>query len=92
MMSESTASRLDRVGREQRREERQRSSTSASASSSLVSSSSITPSSSSIQSPIVDTVTTSNDEPQIPNNIENENSESHISTSSSETGTKYLLN
>ena len=84
-MSESTASRLDRVGREQRREERQRTSTSVTASSNLVSSTSLTSSSSPSQSPIAARVT-SHSEQQGFSNSDNVNGEDEVSTSTLEPG------
>ena len=85
-MSESTASRLDRVGREQRREERQRASSTASASSSIVSSSSVPLSSTSHQSSITSTVSANNDDPQDSYKGNMDSEDSHISTSTSEAG------
>ena len=85
-MSESTASRLDRVGREQRREERQRSSTTGQVSSNLVSSSALNTSSSSNQSQVVSRSTKNTDGPQSSESIDIENSDSQISTSTLEAG------
>ena len=85
-MSESTASRLDRVGREQRREERQRSSSAAQTSSSAVSSSSTPSLSSSEQSSTSAIVTPSNDQSQDQLKCEIANDDNAISTSNLETG------
>ena len=85
-MSESTASRLDRVGREQRREERQRSSSAAQTSSSAVSSSSTPSLSSSEQSSTSAIVTPSNDQSQAQLKCEIANDDNAISTSNLETG------
>ena len=85
-MSESTASRIDRVGREQRREERQRTSTSSgNASSNSVSSTSFISSSSPNQSPIAPK-TTSQYENQIASNSEESSCEGAVSTSTLEQG------
>ena len=85
-MSESTASRLDRVGREQRREERQRSSSAAQTSSSAVSSSSTPSLSSSEQSSASAIVSPSNDQSQDQHKCEIANDDNAISTSNLETG------
>ena len=85
-MSESTASRIDRVGREQRREERQRTSTSSgNASSNSVSSTSFISSSSPNQSPIAPK-TASHYENQIVGNSEESTCEAAVSTSTYEQG------
>ena len=95
-MSESTASRLDRVGREQRREERQRSSTTGQVSSNLVSSSALNTSSSSNQSQVVSRSTKNTDDPQSSESIDIENSDSQILTAPQDTkpsfeGNNYIL-
>ena len=85
-MSESTASRIDRVGREQRREERQRTSTSSgNASSNSVSSTSYISSSSPNQSPIAPK-TTSHYENQIASNSEETSCEGSVPTSTFDQG------
>lgn len=90
-MSESTASRIDRVGREQRREERQRTSTSgSSASSNLVSSTSFTSSSSPNQSPIAPKSGSQN-EHQMSCTNEDNNGEDPDSTSTFEQGISDTL-
>ena len=90
-MSESTASRIDRVGREQRREERQRTSTSgSSASSNLVSSTSFTSSSSPNQSPIAPKSGSQN-EHQMSCTNEDYNGEDPDSTSTFEQGISDTL-
>ena len=90
-MSESTASRIDRVGREQRREERQRTSTSgSSASSNMVSSTSFTSSSSPNQSPIAPKSGSQN-EHQMSCTNEDNNGEDPDSTSTFEQGISDTL-
>ena len=85
-MSESTASRIDRVGREQRREERQRTSTSSgNASSNSVSSTSYISSSSPNQSPIAPK-TTSHYENQIASNSEETSCKGSVPTSTFDQG------
>ena len=77
-MSESTASRIDRVGREQRREERQRTSTSSGNASSSPNESPIAPK------------TTSHYENRIVSNSEESCCEGAVSTSTFEHGKKYF--
>ena len=97
-MSESTASRLDRVGREQRREERQRTATATSASLNLVSSSSSSSpaSSNTLDSSFVARITTASNWPIMSNNDDSLDSDkgdnitedNHDSTSTLATGNK----
>ena len=87
-MSESTASRIDRAGREQRREERQRA---TSASSNLVSSSSSLVPLNSQRASFVDRETKNSSDSLHSDKNENRSEEHHITTSTLPSGNKKEL-